>query len=295
MKLPLDGLHGYLDRLGEPLLFVEERELRLARGEVKSVSPGLPKMLCILEGEMRCGFGGEKPFEVGPGVALIHTGPSVQYYQSAERGRGGCLRVLRLTFMPERVVAARSVSGDGGSWLEFCLHRLPVSGWVATDGIAGWGARLGELRQAVRVNRPESRHRAHGLAQQLLLELALSISEPGAVESGQDLVEKIESCLDTHLGEDLRLSDVARLLDRTEEHLCRVYRRNRGRTIFEELKRRRLEKAKYLLLCSEYPVGRIALECGFSTSALFSRSFRESVGMSPREFRSAQLQTPTAG
>ncbi len=51
------------------------------------------------------------------------------------------------------------------------------------------------------------------------------------------------------------------------------------------IKNLRLEKAKILLLTSDYPVARIAEMFHFCSSSYFSSEFRKKEGLLPQEFR----------
>ena len=56
-------------------------------------------------------------------------------------------------------------------------------------------------------------------------------------------------------------------------------------TFTQKLVDTRLEIAKLMLLYSEKSVGEISRLCGFNSPNYFFTSFRDSVGMSPRQFR----------
>ena len=47
----------------------------------------------------------------------------------------------------------------------------------------------------------------------------------------------------------------------------------------------RLNKAKELLLSSNMPICEIAEKSGFSDASYFSRSFKKSVGLTPKQYR----------
>ncbi|MCR1863275.1 helix-turn-helix domain-containing protein [Limosilactobacillus reuteri] len=59
-------------------------------------------------------------------------------------------------------------------------------------------------------------------------------------------------------------------------------------TPIEYLLNYRVEQAKKLLRHSELSITDIALRAGFSTSAYFSKIFKERVGMTLREYRQRQ-------
>lgn len=59
------------------------------------------------------------------------------------------------------------------------------------------------------------------------------------------------------------------------------------------LKQLRLEQARTLLRETAMPLGRIALDCGFTDAAHFSRAFRGAYGTSPSQFRAKTRQNLT--
>ena len=91
---------------------------------------------------------------------------------------------------------------------------------------------------------------------------------------------------DEHLGEDLRLEVLAEVACFSPRHFHRVFTSLLGETPDDCVRRLRLQKAAGLVLRRDAPtMTEIALECGFSTSALFSRNFSRAYGASPTEWR----------
>lgn len=88
-----------------------------------------------------------------------------------------------------------------------------------------------------------------------------------------------------HLGEPLRLADVARAAMLSPFHFHRVFQAMVGETLAEFVRRLRLERA--LVMMAHGPrrsLTAIALECGFSSSSDFSRSFKRRFGVAPSAF-----------
>ena len=82
------------------------------------------------------------------------------------------------------------------------------------------------------------------------------------------------------------LADVACL---SKFHFLRLFHDQVGESPISFLKRIRLERSACLLsYAHKRPIFDIALNCGFSSSQLFSRSFTDKFGCCPREFRSAR-------
>ena len=119
-----------------------------------------------------------------------------------------------------------------------------------------------------------------------------------------DYVARVNRAVDyvtQHLGEPLRLEDVAKAACFSPYHFHRIFHALMGETLAAFVKRVRLERAISLL--SHRPGARlteIALSCGFASSSDFSRSFRAQYGVSPRgfdvqgfrNFRREALQVP---
>ena len=88
-----------------------------------------------------------------------------------------------------------------------------------------------------------------------------------------------------HLGEPLRLADVARAARLSPFHFHRVFQVMIGETLAEFVKRLRLERA--LVTMAHAPrssLTTIALTCGFSSSSDFSRCFKQRYGAAPSAF-----------
>jgi AraC family transcriptional regulator len=88
-----------------------------------------------------------------------------------------------------------------------------------------------------------------------------------------------------HLGEPLRLADVARAAGLSPFHFHRVFHVLVGETLAEFVKRLRLERA--LVMMAHGPrtsLTTVAFTCGFSSSSDFSRCFKQRYGTSPSAF-----------
>jgi AraC-like DNA-binding protein len=78
----------------------------------------------------------------------------------------------------------------------------------------------------------------------------------------------------------------------SKEYLARCFRQEMGITLVTYLNRYRVNQAKAMLEKGERNLTEIALETGFSSSAYFSRVFRQEVGMSPRDYKRPAHQSP---
>ncbi|MEN6497007.1 MAG: DNA-binding transcriptional regulator [Thermoguttaceae bacterium] len=87
-----------------------------------------------------------------------------------------------------------------------------------------------------------------------------------------------------HAGESIGIKHIARALDISRRTLDRRFADVLGRTVHEELTAVRMQMARNLLT-GPTSIAAIARGCGYTTSASFSRAFRQHVGCWPTDYR----------
>ena len=88
-----------------------------------------------------------------------------------------------------------------------------------------------------------------------------------------------------NLNKPLTLTDISSHVFISRAYLSISFKRVMGENIKKYIYRERMEHAKHLLLATEESIQRIALECGYSSPAYFSASFRRYYRTTPRAFR----------
>ncbi len=83
----------------------------------------------------------------------------------------------------------------------------------------------------------------------------------------------------------LPVSAVARRTGFSYFHFIRLFRAVFGGTPHQYRSRAQIEKARHLLILTDYSVTRICLEVGFTSLGSFSSRFSQRVGMSPSAFQ----------
>lgn len=110
------------------------------------------------------------------------------------------------------------------------------------------------------------------------------------------LVRRLVDHVEAHLGEPLRLADLADLVGLSPFHLQRSFRASRGVSPQVFVAHRRIERAKRLLRGPD-PIPAVAYACGFSGQSHLTRAFRAATGVTPARYRTgyrpdARTETP---
>lgn len=91
-------------------------------------------------------------------------------------------------------------------------------------------------------------------------------------------LQRISDFVEAHLDETLTLSRLAEVAGISASHLKTLFKRSTGLPVHAYVVRRRVERARALLLQRELPAGRIALEAGFSHHSHMVRCLRRVLG-----------------
>lgn len=103
-----------------------------------------------------------------------------------------------------------------------------------------------------------------------------------------DLAREAQSLLATHFHEPLTLPQIAARLHVSPYHLCRVFRRQTGRTIHQHRKDLRLRAALDHVLGGETDLAHLALALGFANHSHFTKAFRLLFNTTPSNLRDPQ-------
>jgi AraC family transcriptional regulator len=105
----------------------------------------------------------------------------------------------------------------------------------------------------------------------------------------------LKTHIETHLDVSLRTKELAKLVQLSSFHFCRVFRVSFGNSPHGYVTRRRIERAQGLILTTKMPLGQIAVDCGFADQAHFTKLFRRLTGESPGEWRRVRAEASVEG
>jgi AraC family transcriptional regulator len=92
---------------------------------------------------------------------------------------------------------------------------------------------------------------------------------------------RLTDYIEDHIDRDLSITRLARVIAISASHLKVMFKRSTGLSVHEHVIRRRVERAKLLLLRGELPSSQIALEAGFAHQSHMARWMRRILGVTP--------------
>jgi transcriptional regulator GlxA family with amidase domain len=108
-----------------------------------------------------------------------------------------------------------------------------------------------------------------------------------AAQNDVDPVSQAIALMEAHIEYPLPISGLADNLGQPRRYLERLFRKKVQSSVGQYYMRVRLERAREMLFYGDDRIAEISLMCGFSSPAVFTRTFRSHFGQSPREFRSS--------
>jgi AraC family transcriptional regulator len=97
----------------------------------------------------------------------------------------------------------------------------------------------------------------------------------------------VKAFIDARLDAPISLADLARQVGMSIFHFARCFRLTTGMPPYQFVTRRRIERARELLIDPNLSVSDVAVRCGFSQQSHFGEVFRRVVGASPRSYRAS--------
>ncbi len=124
----------------------------------------------------------------------------------------------------------------------------------------------------------------------------IAMLEPEAAEAEEpDLpapLRRATRLMKERFREALSLEDIAGHSGVSAAYLCRLFQSRLGVSPLEYMRRRRVEAAVTLLRRTDESIAAIGERCGFDSPSYFGKVFRQYIGLSPREYRSATIDHP---
>lgn len=258
-----------------------------------------------------------RDFAVGTGIQVEFVGPLGHRAEAPHRsplcaavqGREGGCAMCSKTVQALLAHSSRESSGvcceaglrevavplrAGGQALGFLLfggHRDSLSAASLKSG-HGKSARLksGACKEAPLIS-PEREAALCRLLELGASHLVLAITDNLATPERQlpALVKSACQLVKRQFTHEMSLTEVAKALDVSMEHLCRIFHHSTGLHFREYLARIRAEHARGLLVAGDKRISEIAFASGFQSLSQFNRRFKAIYGVSPVAYRQRAL------
>lgn len=125
------------------------------------------------------------------------------------------------------------------------------------------------------------------LAYDLLMQLHKQINIESETSDGQKFAQlaPVIDFVEGNYQSDLSLDKLSAIIDVSPQYLCRLFKDCYAMRPFEYLAKRRIQKAKLMLVQDKYTVNEIAQIVGYNDCSYFCSVFKKHEGISPAEFR----------
>lgn len=111
---------------------------------------------------------------------------------------------------------------------------------------------------------------------------------PIAPDRPEDVrIARVVDYIEAHLGEAMTVVDLASVACLSPGHFSRTFKATIGVPVWSYVQRRRLERARDMLLSSRKSIAQIAYACGFASQAHLTKSFGEAFRQTPGSFRTS--------
>ena len=105
-------------------------------------------------------------------------------------------------------------------------------------------------------------------------------------------INRLKAYVEANLSATIAIEQMAELCRLSVSHFARAFKVSLGEPPHRYVVRRRIARAREMMLATDEPLSRVALDCGFADQSHFSRLFRREEGESPNAWRRARGAAP---
>lgn len=116
-----------------------------------------------------------------------------------------------------------------------------------------------------------------------------TIKSKTVATSKNEVIDDLVKYITSNFGSSLTLEYLAEYAHLSPEYLSRYFKKCTGVNLSDFIAETRIEKAKYRLRTSNWPINDICEYCGYRSSSNFQKAFKKAVGMSAGEYRKSFL------
>lgn len=159
------------------------------------------------------------------------------------------------------------------------LNRSAVEGGVDVDVMLE--KNLVYIDKVIQINNQEDLCAWISTALNDFIELVYSSQDANKITQIRPAINYIDANYDKQIS----LAEIAKSSYLSVSRLAHVFKEQMGITIIDYLTSVRIERAKQLLLATDQNCTEVCFEVGYNNQSYFTRTFKELVGVTPRQFR----------
>lgn len=99
------------------------------------------------------------------------------------------------------------------------------------------------------------------------------------------IIKKTLEYISENISEKIEISTLAKIANWTEQHFIRVFTKHIGYTPYQYILQQKIEKSKVLLKETNFSIGNIAYDLGFSSYSNFCVAFKKETGKTPNTYK----------
>lgn len=213
------------------------------------------------------GFSDGQTLHFGEGSAVVYA-PHEKHDQRMETdGEDLCINILVSSEQKKRL--------KGG----FCVHEIENPLLIhEMESLASISSAKGSMDQHILGFRVTA-------VLLSLIQLARMKEQAEEVDLSEEYARKTDGYIREHFEDISSLSEVAKHVGISHDHLRHIFKARYGKTLIQHLNDVRVERAKLLLIYSRLPMKQIARMCGFNDEYYFSAVFQKHTKLSPGIYR----------
>ena len=145
---------------------------------------------------------------------------------------------------------------------------------------------LEAFRRQITVASPEQTFSSFGALREWISNSLLLFTQSRQAAASQDTaVATVKAYIESHLSDELDRDTLAAMVYLNADYLSHLFKKDTGSSLINYIIDRRIAHSKELLAKGEMSIRDIAITCGFQNISYFSRQFKKSTGMTPRQFK----------
>ncbi len=126
------------------------------------------------------------------------------------------------------------------------------------------------------------------LAHQIIRNL-IDYPSPSVEMTDNLIIQNTIRFINTHFEREISLEDLAKMSHLSKSHFSRIFTKEMGISPMHYLKTIRLQNAKKMLRSHKLSITQVSRQCGFNSTAYFSKLFKEHFSLTPKEYIKRQI------